>query len=208
MSKNSRKLGTSNENTVGAVLSCWFTGEASGTRGGRVFHRQQGSGGDRGFRGDLKTPDSLFLHIECKDIQGWELTDILRSVYENNPNDQRSVINWWKQCASDAKKRAIEDFESERPKWLIFTRNNQPQYLMIEHREWNRLNFTSDNRRIYRGRYVIVSTELGSVVVLLLDAFLASFKPRDVVVWSGGFQSDGRDSKEEVHKPKLRVRGT
>lgn len=181
---NNRKLGTDNENNVGALLSCWYTGETKGTKDGRVFHRQRGSGGERGFRGDLKTPDSLFLHIECKDVRGWELTDILRNLYESDPKSQKSVINWWKQCCRDARKRSEEDFEPERLKWLIFTRSNQPQYLMMESRDWMGLNLAKDGRRMYRGRYINLVTEYGTLAVLLLEDFLEVFSPEYVSEWS------------------------
>jgi hypothetical protein len=116
------------ERAIAKLLAKWWTGR----EGTNTFMRQKGSGGDPGYRGDLKIPEDLFLHIECKTGAGWSLDHFLHRTYETKKSGGITIWGWHLQAMEDVQKRAKEDAEKFRPIWLICSQPRREPLLIYE----------------------------------------------------------------------------
>lgn len=172
--KDSRAIGTKHENAIAKILTRWF----HGGKGEKVFFRTHGSGGACGFRGDLRPPASIRVHIECKKGDIWNFSDVLKGTNTG----KAGIEGWWEQATRDRTKRAKEDGEEKRPVWLIFTRARDPYYIAIASHEM--LNLVMLKESTYPHRKMKLSLDGCSIVVMLLDEFLKWASPKDIKRWS------------------------
>lgn len=114
MAVNSKAKGDTYERKIAKKLTEWT---------GLKFERVPASGGlhwkqDNRVYGDIVTnnPDFPFV-IECKCREEWNMDSLI--------NGNKKVEKWWQQVTADA------EATGKKP-MLIFTRNRQPDYIMLE----------------------------------------------------------------------------
>ena len=118
--RKSRGKGGGYENAIAKKLSKWWGEEKS-------FRRTPSSGGwDRNKApGDMVLPDGFPFDIECKNCEGWELIQFLKSP------EKCPISLFWNQ--------AVDECRPGRSPWLIFTRNHQPDFVMMSAQSWSRM---------------------------------------------------------------------
>lgn len=146
MATNSKRKGNSYELKIAKKMTEWT---------GLKFERVPASGGlhwkqDNRVYGDIvcNMPDFPFV-IEAKCRESWNMDSLI--------NGSKEVEKWWKQVTADAEATGKQPV-------VIFTRNRQPDYMMLEVKAMHAL-LTRDTYDFYME--LIVGSSF--VVVLKLD---------------------------------------
>lgn len=112
----SRPKGAKYELVIAKVFMKWFGG---------IWRRTPLSGGwakGEGFDvpGDLVCTIPQPFHVECKNREGWDLTDLITGI---NPRGSISIVEWWKQSMRECPKGKVP--------LLIFRRNHLADNLLM-----------------------------------------------------------------------------
>lgn len=118
--RKSKGKGRSYESHIAKKLSKWWGRD-------KAFRRTPSSGGWDRDRApcDMVVPDGFPFDVECKKNEGWELVQLLKSP------DKSLLAKFWAQAADECR--------PGRSPWLIFSRNNQPDFVMMRFASWGRL---------------------------------------------------------------------
>lgn len=119
---NSRAKGSAYERKIAKVFDDYHGG---------TWRRTPMSGGwskssDYGVAGDLVCTAETPLHVELKNREGWDLTDLLLGIRTKGTT---SILEWWKQTAREAKNN------KKQIPLLIFRRNHLSDSLVMFKRE-------------------------------------------------------------------------
>lgn len=126
---NGKAKGNVFERKIAKIMTEWT---------GIKFERVPASGGlhwksDNRVYGDIVCNDPEFpFVIECKNRQAWNMDSLI--------NGSKEVEKWWKQVTADAE-------ATGKLPMVIFTRNQQPNYIMM------RLEDYDDDNLITSGQY-------------------------------------------------------
>ena len=129
----SRAKGCKFEVEVAKALSAWWGEE-------RSFRRTPLSGAwDKRAGGDLVAPESFPFCVEAKNVEGWELQQLITSGRRKGDEDGQCLIEkHWGQAVRECQ-------EGKRP-MLVFSRNNQPAFYMMLAVDWSHLEGVQDAR--------------------------------------------------------------
>ena len=137
--------------------------------GSRVTRTPQSGGWHAATEFDV-TGDLVFTHksckklcIECKDREKWLMTDLITG---KRAQGSRSIETWWEQTVKAA--------GSTKQPLLVFTRNHQPDYLMIRVNDISKFEPTGWWRFVPHFR---VENDNGERIVMQLDDFMRYVKP-------------------------------
>lgn len=165
--KNGRNKGSAYERHIAKKLGEWW---------GEKFQRTPASGGldwgkDNRVCGDIVTPpDSSFpFTVECKKRESWNMDSLFKGSKE--------VEKWWVQVKGDCEKSDLFPM-------VVFSRNLQPDYILMRHRHWHEIHHTGRQIVVPPDR-IILHIDMDEVVVLRLDDFTNLYTP-DMVVDSVG----------------------
>jgi hypothetical protein len=120
MGKKSRDKGSRGQREVAKLLSPWWGAEFTSTpmSGGFATKRFRD---DWNAAADIVTPDETFpFSVEVKWQEDWNMEQLLTS-------DVTKMWKWWDQC--------IEEAPADKIPLLVFKRNRQPWYYMIEEKK-------------------------------------------------------------------------
>jgi hypothetical protein len=157
--KNSRDKGNRGERAAAQEFKGWW---------GTEFARTPSSGGfatpqfraDWNAAGDLVTPDTEFpFCLECKWVEDWTMEQMLR-------NDGCLIFKWWQQTLGEC--------PPDKLPLLVFKKNNQPFYCMINTEDVASVDFLHDQNIRYFVLPLtknITGTHDMSVYILTLEDF-------------------------------------
>lgn len=158
MAINSKNKGNEYERKVAKILGEWW---------GEDFKRTPMSGGlhwdkDNRVSGDIvPPPDSLFpFTTECKKRESWEFHLAFKSKNE--------IDDYWTQSVGDANR------VNKKP-MVVFSKNRQPNYLMIAHSDWVVLGEPKIPH------IVLNNGNLQSRVICILDEFVEAVTKEQVI---------------------------
>lgn len=151
MATNSKRKGNSYELKIAKKMTEWT---------GLKFERVPASGGlhwrkDNRVYGDIVTNEPGFKYVvECKNREKWNMDNLFKGSAE--------VEKWWEQVTKDA-------VATGKQRMVIFTRNQQPDYIMLSLETFNEIEFIHE----YIDLDYIKKTVGGvSVIVMQLDEFI------------------------------------
>jgi len=153
--RGGKKKGADYERKLCRTLSAWWLDrDFTGVHAANLpIRRSRGSGGwdHRIEPGDIAliregefadAPEFPFA-VEAKNKEGWDFNTLVQG------NKDWVGWTWWKQCRKAAKVKKVIP-------WLIFTRNNQPNYAMLPMVEYAYLFDRNPRALIIPKRRVIV----------------------------------------------------
>lgn len=113
--------------------------------------------------GDLVCQGGWPFVVEAKCQEGWFLEQILK-------NDKCPILAWWKQAT-----QASLGHKKKKMPLLVFTRNRQPEYLMVRKEDFHRL--TPTWTPLGSMFEVYMENTMDAVYILLLQDFLENITP-------------------------------
>lgn len=155
--KNGRNKGNTFERAIAKQITDWV---------GVPFSRVPLSGGWN-QTGDItpKKPEDMVkwkFGVECKNQEAWTIPMLFK--FKDFRTMPKKVKGWWKQCADDAKK-------SKRTPLLIFTKANEPVFLLMR---------TPMFRRLQLSKTATAYMTCGKFRVMLWEEFLTVPYPQIV----------------------------
>lgn len=152
--KLAKSKGNSYERKIAKLFSEWW-GEV------KSFRRTPMSGGWSKSRatGDIICPSEFPFDIECKHHKDWELIQLLKSP------EKCKLMKFWKQ--------AVDECRPNKKPMLIFTKNNQPDLVMVC--DENMRKIALDNK-FYLDPVLVCFLDGDPMAIFLLSKFLSEVK--------------------------------
>ena len=172
--KKSRSKGKRGEYGVAQELSDWF-----GVKESFLPQSSSGAGKRIGQPGDIVTPMNFLLCLEIKNVENWNLTQILNSKGRRNTGALQLFWKFWEQCneACEDYNNKKHDTQIEKSPALIFTKNQEDFFIMIHNYHFLELDLTlPSNNLCLQSDY-----DNGFFYILTLHEFL-SYNPKEKLI--------------------------